>query len=173
MDQPENDGLQTAVTGRLHHDRSPSTIEQLVLAVDHRSSVDDLSAALDASDWLVGRAKGISELAKRIAIGWIEHNGEFNVGEIRYSVEYPSTTKCVDLHGCGVALLGALGGDFDEFLNFLSAQPYKYGSVASVLEKPVYRSFFATKSAARLINGVPERTLKRTDERFAVPRRRP
>ncbi|HEX8339992.1 MAG TPA: hypothetical protein VF624_03700 [Tepidisphaeraceae bacterium] len=147
-------------------DRTPHAIEQQILALSHKSDADTLAAALDASDWLCGRAKGISELAKRIAITWIEHNGDLTVGDIRYSVGYPVTVKCSDPRGCGRELLRTLGGDFDEFLSVLVAQPYKHGSAAKVLDTSVYRSFFDTKSAARLINGVPERTLKRVDTRF-------
>jgi hypothetical protein len=165
-DEPEDDDIPAVSSGGPFDEGSPHAIEQIVLAVSRKSTSDTLAAALDASDWLMARAKGISELAKRIAIDWIENNGELCIGEIQYSVGYVTTVKCVDTRGCGHELLRALGGDFEQYLQILVAQPYKHGAASTILEKPLYRSFFTTKRSGRLINGIPERMLKRADKHF-------
>jgi hypothetical protein len=149
-------------------DRGPRAVERQICAVSPATTVEALCAAIDAADWLLTRAKSIHHLSRQIAINWIENNGEFSIGDMHFRVDYPMTVRCTDPRACGHELLKVLAGDFDSYLQMLVAQPYKHGSVSKVLSTPIYRSFFATKSAARLINGVPERTLKRVDTRFAV-----
>ena len=152
-------------------ERTPSEIERQVLAVSVESGVEELYAAINASDALLSRAREIDRLKKEVAIAWIDHNGEFDFGGVHYSVGYAYDVKCLDVPQTGHAVLGAAGGDFDQFLSVLVAQPYKHGSVRSCVGKALHDRLFRTHRIGRLVNGVPDRTLKRTDTRF-LPQRR-
>lgn len=170
---PDEDEIGEGALGTLvgpHVDRSPKQIEQQVLSVSDQSNADQLAAAIDAAEWLVCRAKSIQNLCRQIGVSWIEHNGDLTIGDITYSVGYQNTVKCLDPRGCGHELLKTVGGDFEEFLQTLVAQPFKHGSASKLLDQTVYRSFFVTKRTSRLVNGVPERTLKRIDTRFVSGR---
>jgi hypothetical protein len=147
-------------------ERTPRDIERLVCAATANSPVDQIAAAIDAADWLLARAKTIHSLMQEVAIGWIEKNGPFDVGPIRYSSGYSTITKCVNVPGAGTAILAAVGGDLATFYSLLVAQPFKPASVRSVLDQPIYRSLFATRRTGKLICGVPPRVLKREDKRF-------
>ena len=100
-------------------------------------------------------------------MAWIEQNGEFSIGPMCYTVGYTTTTKCVDVPRCAVALIHAVAGDVEAFSKVLVANPYKYGTARSLLDRTTYGSLFHVSSASRLVNGVPERTLVRSDPTFA------
>jgi hypothetical protein len=158
------DGLELQQLGT--RDRTPGDIERQVLALSVRSTVDELCAAFDAADWLLSRARGIDRLRREVGIAWIEQNGEFDFGDGHYSVGYPLTVRCRDLRQTGHAVLDAAAGDIDQFLAVLVAQPFKHGSVRGVIGKALHDRLFEARRSGRLIRGVPERTLQRTDRRF-------
>ena len=156
---------------RLLTERTPTDIERQVLDVSIESSVEELCAAIDAADWLLARAKEIDRLKKEVGIAWIDHNGEIDFGGARYSVGYSYDVKCLDVPQTGHAVLGAAGGDFDQFLSVLVSQPFKHASVRSFVGTALHDRLFRAHRTGRLVNGVPERTLKRTDTQF-LPQRR-
>src|SRR5687768_8394554 len=82
----DEDGLATRLVNL--SERPPSDVERQVMGLSPESSLDELCAALDASDWLLARAKTIDRLMKQIAIAWIDRNGEFAIGDVRYSVGF-------------------------------------------------------------------------------------
>jgi hypothetical protein len=138
-------------------DRTPSQIEQQVLGVSVHSTVDELAAAIDAAEWLICRAKSIQQIMRQIAIAWIDRNGEFDIGEQHYCVGFSIGFKCVNVPQTGHAVLDSVGGDFDQFLSVLVAQPFKHATVRNVIGKKLHDSYFMAHRTGRLINGVPER----------------
>ena len=150
-------------------ERTPAEIECQVMSVSAMSTLDDLCAALDAAEWLLSRARTIDGLMKQIAIAWIDRNGEFEIGDQYYAVGYSTTVKCLDTSQTGHAVLEAGGGDVDRLLSVLIAQPYKHASVRNLLPQKQYGSLFKVIRNGRLVNGTPERVLKRGDKRF-LPR---
>jgi hypothetical protein len=147
-------------------DRSPREVEREVISVSVDSTQDQLAQALDSADWLLSRAKAIKQLINQIAIAWIDRHGEFEIGNLRYSVTYSTTTKVRNIHQCGHTLLTRLNGDLDQLFDTLVAQPYKPGTSKRILDKKEFSSLFMTKLAGRLVNGVPDRQLHRADKRF-------
>src|SRR5690606_9121940 len=147
-------------------DRTPADIEQQVLAQTSQSSVDDLSAAIDAADWLLSRARSIHQLSRQIAIAWIECNGELDIGPMHYSVGSSTDTKCLDVPRTGNAVLAAAHGDFERFLAVLVAQPVKPATVRNLFDTNLHATLFQPRRAGRLVNGVTERVLKAADKRF-------
>jgi hypothetical protein len=166
-DDEEGSGPSRSLTLK---ERTPAYIERQVMEVSVQSELDDLAAALDATDWLLARAKTIDRLMKQIAIAWIDQNGEFNIGEQHYSVGYATTFKCLNIPQTGHAILEAGKGDIDILFALLVSQPFKPASVRNLIDMKLYASLFKAHRTGRLINGVPERLLKRTDARF-VPRK--
>ena len=147
-------------------ERTPRAVERLVNRVGVDSSLEEVMTALDAAEWLAARSKLILTIAKKATVLWIEQNGEFAIGPLRYSVGVTTTTKCVDVPRCAVALIHAVSGDVEAFSKVLIANPYKYGTARSLLDRTTYGSLFHVSSASRLVNGVPERTLIRSDPTF-------
>jgi hypothetical protein len=145
---------------------APESVEQRVLSVSEESSLDDLCAALDAADWLLARAKRIERLAKQIAVAWIERNGEFDIGNNHYSVGYSYTVRCLDIPQTANAVLQAAAGDLDRLFDVLVAQPFKHGSVRTVIGRPLHDRLFESRRTAALKSGAPQRDLKRTDQRY-------
>ena len=146
--------------------RSPADVERQVLSITVDSSVEELSAALDVADWLLSSARAIDRLKRQAAIDWIDHNGEFEIGELHYSVGYSTTVKCLDVPQTAHAVLRASQGDLDTLFRLLIAQPFKHGSVRSVIAPPQYTTLFKHQRTGRLVCGVPERTLKSINKKF-------
>jgi hypothetical protein len=147
-------------------ERTPADIERQVTQMSPSSPLEELCGAIDAADWLLARAKTIDQLMKQIAMAWIERNGEFDIGEMHYSVGYTSTVKCLNVPQAGHAVLEAAGGDVDRLLEVLVAQPYKHATVRNLIDQRIYGRLFIPHRTGRLINGIPEPLLKCTDKRF-------
>lgn len=147
-------------------ERTPSDIEGQVLAIGSKSTREELFAALNAAEWLIARARSIDRIMKQLAIGWIDENGEFDIGPMHYSVGFSISVKCLNVQQTGRAVLEAAGGEIDRLLSVLVAQPFKYSAVRNCIEKKLYNTLFMPYRSGRLINGVPERLLKRSDPTF-------
>ncbi len=158
-----------ALPQRLQHlrERSPHDVERQVMALSADSPRDELCAALDAAEWLMCRARTIDRLLKQIAIAWIDKNGDFSIGNMHYAVGYSLSVKCLNVLQTGHAVLDAAGGELDQFIHVLVAQPFKHASVRNVIGKRLHDQLFSARRTGRLINGVPERVLKRMDQRFS------
>jgi len=165
-------GDSTSKLQRELSERTPAGVEAQVMGITADSSVEELAAALDASDWLLGRAKLIDRLVRQIAINWIDRNGEFDIGPLHYSVGYTSTVKCLDVPQTGHAVLRASGGDLEQIFAVMVAQPFKHGSVRACIEPAMYQRLFRSQRVGRLVDGVAERVLKRIDPTFTHARAR-
>jgi len=154
---------------KLENERTPTFIEAQVIGVTTGSSLDDLAAALDASDCLLGRAKMIDRLVRQVAMNWIDCNGEFDIGPMHYSVGYTTTFKCLDVPQTGHAILSSFGGDLEQVFALLVAQPFKHGSVRRCIDAAMYKRLFRSQRVGRLVNGVPQRVLKCVDPAFIRP----
>ena len=154
-------------------ERTPADIEREVMKVSAESSRDELCAALDAADWLFARAKTIDRLMKQIAIGWIDRNGEFDIGDVHYSAGFSLSVKCVDVLQTGQTVLKVAEGDFDRFLSVLVSQPFKHAAVRNIIGKKLHDRLFKAHRTGRLINGVPDRILKHADIRFLPNKNNP
>jgi hypothetical protein len=148
------------------HERAPADVERQVMRLSVNSSLEELSAALDASEWLLARAKTIDHLMRQIAIRWIDRNGCFTIGQMVYSVGFSLDVKCLDIPKTGHAVLDAAGGDIDQFFSVLVAQPFKHGSVRNLIGEKMHDCLFMHYRTGKLVNEVPERILKRADKRF-------
>lgn len=148
------------------HERTPADIERQILALSTSSSPDEIREAICASDWLMSRARDVQQLTKQVVIEWIDANGEFDIGDMHYSVGYPLSVKCIDVFQTGHTVLKATGGDFDQFLSVLAAQPYKHASVRSFIGIDLHNQLFKSFRTGKLISGVSQRTLQCSDKRF-------
>jgi hypothetical protein len=148
--------------------RTPANIEAQVLHITPDSSPDELAAALDASEWLLARAKAVDALMKQLAISWIDVHGPFSIGDMEYSVGYSTTTKCLDVSQTAHTLLHSVGGDIDQFIATLISQPFKHATVRNIVGKAEYAPLFRIVRTGRLVHGAPQRILKRINARFAL-----
>ena len=64
-------------------------------------------------------------------------------------------------------LLTACGGDLDAVVGHLRTDPFKYGSVRSVLDETAFGQLFETDYKAKLVEGVAQRQLLAVNTRFA------
>ncbi|HEX8342822.1 MAG TPA: hypothetical protein VF624_18105 [Tepidisphaeraceae bacterium] len=122
---------------------------------------------LNLSAVLLASAKQIRQRVEQVAIGWIEQNGPVEVGDIRYTAGHAKIVKCLHVSRCMELVLEACRGDFDSVVLHLRSDPWKYGSVRSLLSNEAYEQLFQTESKPKLVEGKPQKQLITTDTRFA------
>ncbi|MGF1633082.1 MAG: hypothetical protein ACFCVE_04470 [Phycisphaerae bacterium] len=141
-------------------------LETMAAGLTDRSPMDELCYVVDATEALVRRVKALHQVVQAAAVVWIESNGDFCIGDSRYTVGYATTTRCTDVPRTFRTLLGRLDGDVDGLVRLLVSQPFKHGSVKSHLERSDFNSLFTRHRTGKLINGLPPRQLQRRDVRF-------
>ncbi|HEX8341427.1 MAG TPA: hypothetical protein VF624_11010 [Tepidisphaeraceae bacterium] len=123
---------------------------------------------LNLSAALLERVKVLRERVEQTAIAWIDANGPVQVGDIRYSIGVSKTVKCTDAARCLQLVLDACRGDLDALTTHLRADPFKYGSVRTLLGESLYDQVFCTETKPKLVEGKPQPTLIKTNTRFAL-----
>src|SRR5687767_14191322 len=78
-------------------ERTPGSIEAQVAKINAKSSIELIAEALNATDWLLARARAIEALMKQVAIDWIDTKGPFMIGDVEHSVGYSTVTKCLNV----------------------------------------------------------------------------
>lgn len=121
----------------------------------------------------MGFVKRLSEVAKdcrsqfeKLAIEWIDANGEIDDGRVRWYVGPERKTKCINTRATIEALLNATGGDIDRMAECLASDPFKPASTKALLEDAGvdHGCLFQTVEEQDLKEGKPKRALKSTQE---------
>lgn len=146
-------------------DETPFQIETRVNEITDAASAEAIIELMNKVHWLNDRAREIKHRLDEQLIAWIDANGAIEIGDIRYYVGTKKTDKCVNVTTTIAALMGAVGGDFDEFSAALCAQPIKVGAAKKLLGDK-FGELFQTIIEKDLKTGKPVRTVHRTDTRF-------
>jgi hypothetical protein len=120
----------------------------------------------------MGFVKRLSEVAKdcrsqfeKLAVEWIDKNGEIEDGSVRWYVGKERKTKCVDVAGTVRAILDATGGDLERVAACLSSDPFKPASTLAMLREaggPEPSDLFVTTEVMDMKEGKPKRSMKST-----------
>jgi hypothetical protein len=127
---------------------------------------------LNLTEVLLQRAREIRHRMEQVAVEWIQLHGPLAVGDIRYSVGCPKTVRCLDVARCLRLVLAGCGGDVDGVAAYLRADPWKYGSVRSLLGESEFEQAFRSEWKPKLVEGRPQRQLQQTNTRF-LPHKNP
>ena len=127
---------------------------------------------LNLTEVLLQRAREIRGHMEQVAIEWIEIHGPITVGDICYSVGCPKTVRCLDVARCLRLVLAGCGGDVDGVAPYLRADPWKYGSVRSLLGESAFEQVFRSEWTPKLVEGRPQQQLQQTNTRF-LPHKNP
>lgn len=149
---------------------SEQTIPELtkrVLSLGTKAPKEDVAAMLDLIACYKRRIKEVDDLFEKMAIEWVEANGDLDIGNgIRYYVGTPSTTKCIDKKTALVGLLEATAGDVDALCEHLASDPIKHGAARKTLPPEVYAKCFETTTKKTLEEGKPKKRLLAANDRF-------
>jgi hypothetical protein len=127
---------------------------------------------LNLTSVLLARARQIRKQIEQITIKWIEANGPLLVGDIEYTVGYRKEVRCRDTLKCLNMLLDSTHGDVAALADYLRTDPYKYGSVRSLLGTTAFDTVFTTQQRPKLESGVPTKELMQTNTRYLQSRGR-
>jgi hypothetical protein len=136
-------------------------IEESATALSADVSADEMLHWLELSAVLLRRAKELRSTVERVAVEWIERNGDLRSGPLHYTVRHPRETKCVDVPAAVHLVLAACGGDLDAFAAYLRSDPFKYGSCRDALGGAAFAKVFRTTVRAKLVGDQPAKVLCR------------
>ena len=152
---------------------SVAAVEQRVNALaPDAAGEEEIVNGLNLTEVLLQRAREIRHRMEQVAIEWIVIHGPVTVGDVRYSVGCPKTVRCLDAARCLRLVLAGCGGDVDGVAPYLRAEPWKYGSVRSLLGESDFEQVFRSEWKPKLVEGRPQRQLQQTNTRF-LPYNRP
>ena len=126
----------------------------------------DLLTALGLVARLKEIVKELSASAEAGAIAWIQANGEFQEGSVRYYVAANKTTKCPDQRAALEAVLEAGGGDLDKLAEMLASGAFKPGACRKFLPPEKFAALFVTTETADLKEGVAKPRLQVVNTEF-------
>lgn len=131
------------------------------------STPDEIAATWQAIDFAREFLKAIEAAAKAHTEAYLQLNGEFQVGDIKYYLGKNRTTKCRDVKAALDKLLGIFS--VEQIAQSLSANALKPGQVRTYLKElgldAVFDEIFVTTVDEGLERDKPK-SLKRLDIRF-------
>lgn len=142
------------------------SLEKQVLALGTSAPAEAVADVLNRVQVLTREIKRVKDLWEQIAIEWIQANGDLQIGDMRYYVGHPKTTKCNDIPATVEALMQATGGDFRAFCECLSAGAIKHGAAKKVLAESDFARLFSVTEQTSLEEGKPTKKLCSVNERF-------
>jgi hypothetical protein len=127
---------------------------------------------LNLTTVLVARAKEIRRMVEQVAIEWINKNGPVQVGDIEYTVGHNKTVRCVDVPRCTNLILESGAGDVSSIVNSLRTDPFKYGTVRSLIGEANFFEVFRTETKPKILYGTLQPQLLKANLRFFPPRQK-
>lgn len=143
-------------------------IERAVCTLMVDEPENELALWLNLSAVVVERAKQIRARVEQYAIEWIETAGPLQVGDIRYSVGQAKTVRCTNSERCLSHVLEACGGDLEAVVSYLRTDPFKYGSLRSLLDPSLFEQLFRTETKPKLQEGQLKPQLIQTNTQFVA-----
>lgn len=107
--------------------------ESLLLRCNSESPLDQLAAASDAVEALCERAKALRAHRDALLTEAVKERGPLTLGNTRYWLSHPKTTKPRALLALMRAVMECTGGDEEAFARALSANAFKIGQCRSIL----------------------------------------
>jgi len=141
-------------------------IESRICQLSESSDMEQIIEGLNLTSVLLSRAKLVRQMLERIAIQWIGIHGPIEIGDIRYVVGHQKVVSCTDVVRCTHTVLEACGGDVKALCDYLSSEPYTYGSVRRLIGDEQFGQVFREDRRPKLIDGKVQLQLLRIDQRF-------
>lgn len=140
--------------------------ESSLLAAEIEPTRDDILAALNHCKRLKEVASEFVKRAEELLTQYVEKNGEFIDGGIRYYVASEMKYKCNDIREMIEEALVRTGGDVDALCLLLSTNAFKHGACKKLLGDD-FKKFWTVSEAVDLKTGAPKgKRLQVVDTQF-------
>lgn len=118
--------------------------------------------------FFVSMAKELkARLDDEVFVAWLIHNGDLEVGDVRYYAGVEKTTKpATTLRALVEKLMEATGGDLDRFTELLSSNAVKPGACKQVLSEDEWRQAFVVTEADEVREGKPKKRVQEINQKF-------
>lgn len=131
------------------------------------ASKEEVCAALDFVQRLSEVARELKRRVDIAAIGYIQTNGEIQIGPRRFYVsEGTKTTKCLDTRKTYEKVMEVAGGNVDAVLDCLCSDPWKPAKTMKLIGYGADKLFKTTRKPKLNQEGQPEPVLNVVDQRF-------
>ncbi len=140
--------------------------EAALLGAEVEPTRDDVLAALNAAKRLKEIAAALHARATDILTKFVQANGEFEDGGVRFYLATEKKQKCNGVREMMEAALVRTGGDVDAICTLLSSNAFKPGACKKMLGKD-FDKFWTTTEAVDLKTGEPKgKRLQIVDTQF-------
>jgi hypothetical protein len=147
-------------------------IEKECTAIGPKLTNAQVIAVYDRAQFYASEMKRIKALTEGLVMDWIRENGDLVVSDsVRYYIGTEKNTKCVDMKGACMAILDAVGGDFEAFGEILSSNAIKHGAAKKILPPATYDTLFRVEIRESLEEGKPKQKLIKVDDAFTGARK--
>lgn len=155
-------------TAKANFDALDIRVNQLIQGINKDTPKEEVALLHGMIEELKRAAGEWLKSAKEAVLEYIEENGEFEVGGQEYSGKRNRTVKCVDTQGTIGHILDHSNGDESTLANMLGANPFKQGSVRSLIGDEDHSNCFETKWDKTLCvkTGKPKKHLQVADTKF-------
>lgn len=119
-------------------------LEESVIGLNEDSQLETVIMHIDRVEYLYAKLKEIrSTLFNDVLVEWINRNGEFEVGDMRYRIVNKKTTKLVDVPGLVDKFLS--DHSIEELVDCLSSNAFKVGECRKHLTDEQHAQHFVTE----------------------------
>lgn len=140
--------------------------ESSLLAAELEPTRDDVLLALNNCKRLKELATEYGKRAEELLTKYVEQNGEFTDGGVRYYVAVEKKYKCNDVREMVETALVRTGGDVDAMCLLLSSNAFKHGACKKLLGED-FQKFWTVSEAVDLKTGAPKgKRLQIVDTQF-------
>jgi hypothetical protein len=142
-------------------DKHPSydlaRVEEVVLRINPEVPLDMVVAALMLAKAAKVRAAEIERMVKDSIVEWIDQNGEFTVGALRYYTGFETDTTYQSNAEVLDAVLIATRGDVRAAADYLGSGAFKHGACKGLLPEDVFGRLFKSVKRKKLKTGEPRK----------------
>jgi hypothetical protein len=125
-------------------------VETAIARITPAATVEQVADVMGRMEVLARKVREAQKVMEETVIAYIEENGPFEIGPVRWYVRWPDDTKSLDNADTLEATVEASGGDVRGASACLSAQPFRIGACRKLLAPDVFNRCFRTERRARL-----------------------
>lgn len=140
--------------------------QNLIARIEPGTKLEQVCESINLIDAMSARLKELKEQHTEKLVEWIQANGPFEIGSVKYYVGDRSDTKCLDVHRFVERGLEVTSGDLSAVTCCLSSNAVKHGAAKKLLPAADYDELFETTRKPRLLHGVAQSQLQRVDTKF-------
>jgi hypothetical protein len=119
-------------------------IKSKILSINDDTPAEEVAKIHSVIKSLSAAAKEWSKMVDSQVVDYIEYNGKFDHGDLTYDTKKEKRVKCVNPEKAMEYIYEESLGDTSKICEFLASNPFKQGSVKSLIGEEKHKECFET-----------------------------